>query len=656
MDSGEGRASDVALLTYRQIECSRCGAARIVAAPCPDCGAPADAREADPRHQARARRARRAIAILETTPPVGAYRIADLEDVTRLVTQVGDWLHTFLGALDAAAEPGPAGDLPLDALTQELAELHVGIATATVLRPWTTLWKHVTELVQRMDEVARAYIGALDASLPRDAQRLARRGQEAIDAARECLARVSELEARMARLSGASTVAERLQLEARELYGSTGAESIIELCGSGEATYKEFSRTATEVSPAVGLLLGVIDVEATTFLSRGRFIAAGREVLAALGRRPASADPAFRDSDWLDEYRDATQRLFDASVDYAAMFQAARRDRDAVRSIIALGHTLIEGPGRRYLSLVLSAVGTRPRASLVNEDAFAVVKMAAQAGMPITSEGFPAALRRAKAHESWEFDNGRVRLDVKEPALDPLDLVDRVLGLFESVIALHCAIGVALVEAGVPESAAIPTIDLGFTSEEMLATVLELTDLKTRTVEIDGERLSCECVGTLNRAAISRIGMLTPWLPEPVRHIRIEAHADESVHIMEGPAEPLRKFSTSVDPLEHSADFLVICAEWSLDGEPVLSDDHLRKWTAMQAGEALRLDIRDRTHGLRRLMRLAKDLGLIDMVDALAAAIAISRAIALDAPPAADLSERLAPLIEWEKRRLPGPF
>lgn len=32
MDSGEGRASDVALLTYRQIECSRCGAARIVAA------------------------------------------------------------------------------------------------------------------------------------------------------------------------------------------------------------------------------------------------------------------------------------------------------------------------------------------------------------------------------------------------------------------------------------------------------------------------------------------------------------------------------------------------------------------------------------------------------------------------------------------------
>lgn len=74
------------------------------------------------------------------------------------------------------------------------------------------------------------------------------------------------------------------------------------------------------------------------------------------------------------------------------------------------------------------------------------------------------------------------------------------------------------------------------------ATVLELADLKTRTVEIEGERLSCECVGTLNRAAISRIGMLTPWLPEPVRHIRIEVCADESVHIMEGPAEPLRVF------------------------------------------------------------------------------------------------------------------
>lgn len=79
-------------------------------------------------------------------------------------------------------------------------------------------------------------------------------------------------------------------------------------------------------------------------------------------------------------------------------------------------------------------------------------------------------------------------------------------------------------------------------------------------------------------------------------------------------------------------------------------------FAALQAGEALRLDVRIRTRGLRLLMRLAKDRGLIDMVDALAAAIAISRAIALEVPPAADLSERLAPLIEWEKRRLPGPF
>jgi len=76
----------------------------------------------------------------------------------------------------------------------------------------------------------------------------------------------------------------------------------------------------------------------------------------------------------------------------------------------------------------------------------------------------------------------------------------------------------------------------------------------------------------------------------------------------------------------------------------------------MQAGEVLKLDVRDRTRCLRLLIRLAKDRGLIDMADALAAAIAISRAIALEAPPAAELSERLTPLIEWEKRRLPSPF
>ena len=646
---------DVVRLSYRQIHCSRCGAPRIVAVPCPDCGAPADVREADPGRQDRHRRARRALAILDAAPAIDPYRVADLQDIDRLLGRLAGWHHSFLAALDVAAQGGRESDAVLDAPVTELAELLAAVTSAAVLRPWTAVWRHVTEVVQRMNDVARAFLGAFSADVPLDAQFLARKGQAAIDAVSEPLARISDLKARMERLAEASTVAERLQLEARELYDSTGAPSILELARSGQALYAELGGTAGEVPPSAGLMLGLIDMEAATFLDRHRFLTASREALVALGRRRTTADRAFRDPAWLGGFQDGTQRLLDASVDFTALFGAARQDRDAVRAIVALGHTLIEGPGRRYLALVLSALGTRPRESLLAGDAFAVVDMAKAAGMPVIADGFPRAVRHAKAHETWQFDATGIRVSANEPTIDIFTLVDQVLALYESVVALHCAIGAALIDGGIPELLAFPGVDLGFRSEEMIATVLELADLRTAGVSIDGADLSCDVAGVLDREAIGRVGMLTPWLPESVEHVSITARSGDAAHVMEGPAEPLRQFARSVDELEHGADFVRTCAQWTLDAEPLLADDYIRKWIAMQAGGALKLDIRERTRRLRFLMGLAKERLLPDIADALAAAIATSRAVQLELPDES-LSERMQPLIEWERRRLPSPF
>ncbi len=643
-------------LSYRLIDCTRCGAERIVAVPCPDCGELADLREADPKRQERHRRAGRALLILDATPPIEPYRVADFVDVDRLCGRLAGWSHSFLAALDVAANGGPEGDAALDAAVAELAELNAAVRGATVHRPWIGVWEHITEYLRRMDDTARAFLGAFCADVPLDAQVLGRKGQAALDAAREQRVRISELKGRMERLAEASTVAERLQLGARELYDSTGAVSILELAQSGGALYSELGGTAAEVPSSVGLMLGLIDLEAATFLDRGRFVTAGREILAALRRRRVTVDRVIRDSVWLGGLQDATQRLLDASVDFTTLSRASRQDRDAVRAIITLGHTLVEGPGRRYLALVLSALGMKPLESLLTQNAFAVVLMAKAAGMPVIADGFPRALRHAKAHETWKFDAGGIRFSTNEPAIDPLVLVDHVFVLYESVIALHCAIAAALVDAGIPESLAFPEVDLGFSPEEMIATVLDLANLRTARVTIDGAYLACDVVGVLDREAIGRVGMLTPWLPESVERLSIAARTGDVAHVMQGPAEPLRRFARSVDELEHSADFVRICAEWTLDGEPVLSDDYVRKWIAVQAGGVLKLEVRVRMRGLRLLRDLAKERLLPDMADAVDAAIATARALQLDLPPAESLRDRMQPLYDWERRRLPSPF
>jgi hypothetical protein len=87
----------------------------------------------------------------------------------------------------------------------------------------------------------------------------------------------------------------------------------------------------------------------------------------------------------------------------------------------------------------------------------------------------------------------------------------------------------------------------------------------------------------------------------------------------------------------------------------VLSDDYVRKWIAVQAGGVLKLEVRALMRGLRLLRDLAKARPSPDIADALDAAIASSRARQLDPPRVEGLRDRMQPLFEWERRRLPEP-
>lgn len=602
----------------------------------------------------RRRRAERALARLGAASPQSAPMvIAGLDDVRDLVSRLGDWPSRFIESLETPFDVGSSGDDMLDQAVDELAEVRIAMERATVLRPWVMTFRSVARVLDQMHAVATGYLGAIAANVPIDAQRLARDGQSALDLVGATFAEVSELVSRMERLCAATSVADRLQLTARELYAQTGARSVLEVGAAGRSLYAALGGANTGLPALPGLVFGAMDIELSTFMDRDRAVAAGKRVVAALRTAPRP-ERSLRDPEWLSEFRSASQRLLDAALDYSVMLQAARRDTDALRAVLGLGHALTEGPGRRLLALVLSALGTRPYERLLREDAFAVIKMGEQAGMSEVAAGFHKSLRNAKAHESWEFDGTVLRLS-NGIVLDPLEVVDMVLRVGETVMVLECSIATVLLDFGISESLAVPAVDTGFTSEEMLACALEFANLTAESVVLDEDHLRCTAAGEFDKGSMSKVSMLTPWLPQGVRKICLTVRSEDGVHLVEGPAGPLRRFSDSTDELEHGADFVTLCSSWTIDGEPVLSRDHVRKWIAMMAAEALRADLRVGVRKLRLLRDFARDRGLSDMANAVTAAIAVSRSIHLGLPNA-DAVTNMTPLIEWESRKLPGPF
>jgi hypothetical protein len=96
-------------------------------------------------------------------------------------------------------------------------------------------------------------------------------------------------------------------------------------------------------------------------------------------------------------------------------------------------------------------------------------------------------------------------------------------------------------------------------------------------------------------------------------------------------ASAYRDRSPDDDDFLKQVSYVRVQAEWrSAEGNRWLSADAFRKWTAVQAGEALGFELRPKMSRLRVLRQLAVDLDATDVADSLASLMSLVRTQAME--------------------------
>lgn len=615
-----------------------------------------DEREVDPQLQRRRLLAERGLAILDSESG------ADPVDHTFLFqvwSELGSWLSGFLDSLGNADAARDEGSDVIERL-RELRHLGDVLLAGSRLRPWLPLWEVVDSLVDSLFNVARRYLAAISADTPLEAQRLAAAAQDAIDASAVIADEAADLVDFYARLAEATTEEEAVSVLAERAASRAGAATILDLEADGNLLYREMMGGTGEVPVGLGLLFACIDAQATATLDRRRLWAVAQAATSIMRADRARFETPEADADLLADIREASLFLFEASRTMHVMVQAARLERHEVEALLTFGHTLIEGPIRRYLALLAAVLKGQPYSKFRGKDASRVLDIVRQAGQATITDGLPKAVRHAVAHKDYRIEESPETTHVilqegsTKNRRNAVELADDVLLALETALALQVAVSTAvgLARGSVDDLA----VELGFTPEAQINMVMEFagwTDVETT---IAGSEAIIEARCTLGPESIREAGMVVTQLPTSVEVlIARSTDADGQPVELTVPLAPLRSYSAS-DDLEKDAWFIEAARRATLNDKPILTREHVRKWLAVQAAQSTGAVEPGRTRRLKALLRLARRLADTEAAEALRDMISVARANEFGLPAADAERASLATLATWVSLEAPEVF
>lgn len=152
--------------------------------------------------------------------------------------------------------------------------------------------------------------------------------------------------------------------------------------------------------------------------------------------------------------------------------------------------------------------------------------------------------------------------------------------------------------------------------------------------------------------------LLTSAWTQRCAHVTITARTDTGERRVTGPAWAWRAFNDPQDPdgrdeLGKQLRFVEALHRWTLDGQPGLSADQLRRWAAGMAAQQANAGYPGCLPPLRRLRDLARRLGDEPLAAAVTGLVGAVRAAALDVPDPTSSGAILRQLTEWASADVP---
>lgn len=597
---------------FERIECLGCGEARIRAADCPECGSRPDPREVNTPVRRRDRVIGRAQQVARASEPT-----LDYLSLHGAMEHCRVSLDGFMSAIDAVLDgefdESVASGL-LGAALGDIASLRSAVTNSPRRRPFVPVWAALEETATRLAASANAWVQAFECGLPIDAQRRAEQAQSLLD------------EAAVGLVTAADELADLgVVLEANETGPVLGflAQKASERAGGGPTGFAEEARALVhrlavrddlvdELAP--GILIE--DERARLLFDRERFWGVAAAARAAAGNERLGR--LSHGQEWAAAYQRATEQLADAGEAAMAMAARAYNERQLVRSDLYLAKSLIEGPIKFVLGVLLAIEQRKTLSQILRgADATSILNQTSNTNHRFVSEAINEKLRHAEAHEDYFVLDGELQLGMApaQHVVSRDELTDDVLAIVETAVALHLGLTVAMLARGGEAMAQAQLVP--WSSEQSSWLAMSLFGAAPESVEIVGQQLVILVSSPLSVETMKAVAGTVPYLASDMEGV--EVHGPRGV--LAGPLDVLRRFQNQVDDDKKQADLMRIMSTWHYGDTPLLSVEAARLWAARRALDAMsNLEPRPGVSRMRSLIDFAKDLDDPELVAALRAA------------------------------------
>jgi hypothetical protein len=552
----------------------------------------------------------------------------------------------------AAAFADPTKSPSLRSAALGLAQTRSDIANAPRLRPWLGVWDAATDVVQRASDAVEAFLETQLQAVPIEAQRLAVRAQAKLDEAADPAEPATAALVWAARIADAATVGDALVQMGLQLFEDADATTLTELDREYWSLADRIAGSSREWAPGVGV--GVAQLRGDV-IGRGNEERFWQEAGRTFGIVTGSHDVVniMSTSLWNDDLRHLLLRAHDASVGVRGMLASAGHQRQEVDALLTAAHSLIEGPAKYLLALVLACSSGESYADLRLLDASELIRRCSHAGLGGLLEGLEPTLRVAEAHDEFRVVGRRIRFTARTAGYRELsvqELIDKVLAAEESITAILAGVYVASKAVGAPDPS-ISVHDLGLEVLPVIGAYMAMGGYPVANASLENDRLSIGTTSPVTSRSLAQVSALLPFLPDEYGAVALR---DDSGTELRGPVSLLREAASTQDEFTKTLREWTAFRAWTIDARPLVGLDQMRKLVAVTALQLTPSDLslRDKIARLRALREVVADDE--PLAESLSACITILREEGLGARP--ETNSMISRLVEYAKQQVDSPF
>ncbi|MFI8351431.1 hypothetical protein [Streptomyces sp. NPDC085596] len=580
-------------LSFTQIRCSRCGVERIRGLDCPDCGRIPQPWEIDTDTLRRREAATEAQTLLAQpgtalpARPLGAPETLH----AGLFERLAEWMPRFFRAVAAVADRREQNAADLETAVSDFIELRAIIHNADARRPMKALVTILGDLVTELTFMIDAYLAALLAQTPLEAQKHGVRAQRHLDRVNELGSRANTCADTVKMLTAERDAAQTHAVLLTRALHTFGASDLLAL--DDAARDELMAITSSRGVDGCGLMFATCHVLARSMFDPEQFFDILRRAYKMFRSNPDVLRSLAQEPFFETDLKRAVCELFDSSMEAAHAVDHAVHSRQAGRALLGIAASQVEGPGQVIASALLLACGRKSAAytNLRHKNATELITAAQKE--PLLQGllgGLDNDLRNGRAHAQVRYEEQGAVIELKKITRTVAwpEVIDEVFQGDESIHACQLALFQALGELGFTGFA----VDglwhvLGLTAEQMVTMTLEASGCRGITIT-PGKHWQVEARVASPLALSLQIALIRPYLPERTAKLTFTAHQDDGVHTLAGPLAPWLQYAQAPqDSEEKSMAYLRAQLSWTYDNAPVLSTDLVRRWVARQAEETM---------------------------------------------------------------------